>query len=99
MRQKLLHAERDAALFGINLENARFNFLADGKKVRRLIDAAPGNFRHVQKAIDATNIDKSAVIGQAADGSANGLAFLYLRVPALFGGALFFFSDDTAVNH
>src|SRR6478752_7103199 len=99
MRQKLLHAERDAALFRIDLEDARFNFLSDGKNVRGLADAAPGDFRDVQQAVDAADIDERAVIGQAPDGPAHGLAFLDLRVAALFGGALFFFGDHAAVYH
>ncbi len=85
MRQKLLHAERDAPLVGINFEHANFNFLADRKHISGLVDAAPGDVRNMQQAVNAADIHERAVIGQAADGAAHGLAYLNLSVAPLFG--------------
>ena len=66
-----------------DLEHPDFNFLSHGEHIRRLVDAAPGNFAHVQQGIHAAQIDESAIIGQAADGSAHGVTFLDLRVAAI----------------
>src|SRR4029077_8346777 len=97
--QKLLHAQRDAALVRVHFEHADFNFLPYGKKVGRLGDAAPGDFRPVEQSIHAANFDDRAIIGKAPDGAAHGFAFRNLRVAALLVGAQFFLRNHAAVHH
>src|SRR5580704_1366875 len=97
IRLKLLHADRDAPLLGINLQNLDFDLLPDGQHVCRLAHAAPGYIADVQQRVHTADIDESPVIGQAANRSLHGCAFLDLGVAASFGCAFFFFSDHAAV--
>ena len=65
MRLQLLHAERNALLLRVDLQDLGFDLLAGAKAHRQgLSDAAPGNVGHVQQAIDAANIDEGSVVGQ-----------------------------------
>ena len=62
---KLLEAKRNLLGFGIDLENADLEFLADGEHVFGLVDAAPGDVADVEQAIDAAEIDEGAVRHEA----------------------------------
>ena len=39
------------------------------KHVRGMLNAAPGNLPDMQQAVDAAEIDESAIVGEAADGA------------------------------
>ena len=76
MRLKLLHADRNALLVRVDLDDHGFDLLARGKHVRRLVDATPRNFADMQQGIHAADIDERAVIGQAAHFALHGIALL-----------------------
>ena len=73
---KLLEAERYLLIFGIDFEDAELEFLADGKHVFRLGDAAVRNVAHVQQAVYAAEVDECAVRHQAADSAGHCIALL-----------------------
>ena len=73
---QLLHAERDAVLFLVELEDLRRDFVADREHFRRVLDAAPREVGDVQQAVDAAQVDERAVIGDVLDDALDGRAFL-----------------------
>src|SRR5208282_917539 len=99
MRLQLLHADGNAMFVGVDLDDHGLNLLAHGEHVRRFVDTLPGNFADVQQRIGATDIDKRAVIGEAANFAVYGIAFLELREAALFACALFVFRNGAAIDH
>ena len=64
MRLQLLQAERNALLFGINLQDLGFDLLPGRENVGRLVDAAPGNVGDMQQAVDAADVNEGAVVGR-----------------------------------
>ena len=73
---ELLHAERDAILFLVELEHLGGHFVADREHFRRMLDAAPGEVGDVQQAVDAAQVDERAVIGDVLDHALDDRAFL-----------------------
>src|SRR5271163_3445775 len=53
----------------------------------------------MKQSVRSSDVDKRAVIGQAADLALHGIAFFELRVAALFAGALFVFRNRAAIDH
>ena len=43
-----------------------------------MLDALPGHIGDVQQAVDATEVDECAVIGEVLDNTLDGIAFLKL---------------------
>ncbi len=76
---ELLHAERDAVLFLVELEDLRGDLVADRQDFRRVLDAAPCEVGDVQQAVDAAEIDERAVVGDVLDDALDGRAFLQRR--------------------
>src|SRR6266481_378214 len=96
---ELLHAERDALRLGIEANDLNLDGLADRQRLRRMVDAAPGNVGDMEQPVDATEIDESAVIGDVLDHAAEYLAFLQAgnELGALLGAALL--EDGPARHH
>jgi len=61
-------------------------------------DAAVGDVADVQQPVDAAQIDERAVRHEAADGAANGVAFLQGLVAGLDEAAGLLFKDDAAID-
>src|SRR5437867_1321921 len=59
----LLEPERDSAVSGIELEHDDFDLFADSNDLRRVIDAPPRHVADVENAVDAAEIDESAIAG------------------------------------
>ena len=76
---QLLHAERDAVLLLVELEDLRRDFVADRQHFRRMLDAAPREIGDVQQAVDAAEVDERAVIGDVLDDALDDGAFLQRR--------------------
>ena len=78
MREELLQADGAARLaaFVRHLEDFGFDVQADGDRVGRLGDSGPTDVGDVEQGIDAADVDESSVVGEAADGAADGIAFL-----------------------
>ena len=76
---QLLHAERDAVLLLVELEDLRGDFVADREHFRRMLDAAPGEIGDVQQAVDAAQVDERAVIGDVLDDALDDRAFVQRR--------------------
>jgi hypothetical protein len=94
---ELLHAERDALRLRIEADDLDLDGLADMQRLRRMIDAPPGDVRHMEQAVDAAQIDEGAVIGDVLDDTLEDLAFLEARdqLRACLGAALF---EDSATR-
>jgi len=73
--------------------------LPHGEHVGGLVDASPGDVAHVQQGIDSTQVNEGAVIGEAADGAADRVAFFHLRIELVFGRTFFFFGDGSAIDY
>src|SRR3954453_12821107 len=65
--QQLLHAERDAVGFVVDLDDLHLHGLADGQNLGRVIDPAPGDVGDMQQAVDAAEVDERTIIGDVLD--------------------------------
>src|SRR5687768_1644130 len=72
---ELLHAEGNTFLFGIELEHHYLDGLAHLNDFRRMADSAPGHIADMQDAVDAAEIDESAVTGDVLDDALKDYAF------------------------
>ena len=80
---ELLHAQRHAILFLVELEDLGGHLVTDREHFGRMLDAAPRQVSDVQEAVDATEIDERAVIGDVLDDALDDRAFLQ-RLEQLF---------------
>src|ERR1700676_249720 len=96
---QLLEAEGNALLFFIELENDDVEFLLGLDDVGRMLDAAPTEVGEMQQAIDAAEVDESAVLGDVLYVAVNDLAFGdgFHKRGAL--GVQLFFHDGAAADH
>src|SRR5665213_178838 len=96
--QQLLHAERDAVGFVVDLDDLDLDGLADGQNLGRVIDPAPGDIGDVQQAVDAAEVDERTVIGDVLDDAVDDLALFEIlhQFLALFGAGLF---ENRAARH
>src|ERR1700727_1325886 len=87
---QLLHAERDAVGFVVDLDDAHLDLLADGQDFARMVDAPPGDVGHMQQAVDAAEIDERAVVGEVLHRAVDDLALGEIGddLMALLGAAL-----------
>ncbi|MGC4033199.1 MAG: hypothetical protein QM754_15985 [Tepidisphaeraceae bacterium] len=65
----LLQAEGDLFLVLVDLEHLHFDFLIDLQEFARVVDAAPAHVGDVQQAVDATEVDERAEVGDVLDGA------------------------------
>ena len=72
---QLLHAQADALRIRIDANDLHFDGVADSDDFGRVVDAAPGHVGDVEQAIDATEIDECAVIGNVLDHTVDDLTF------------------------
>ena len=89
--KQLLHAQADALGFVVDADDLHFDRLADRQNIAGVANALPGNIGDVQKAVDAAQIDKCAIVGDVLDHAVDNLAFLEVghQFLALLGPALF----------
>ena len=73
---ELLHAQRHAVLFLVELEDLGSHLVADGQHLGRVLDATPREVGDVQQAVDAAQVDERAVIGDVLDDTLDDRAFL-----------------------
>src|SRR6185312_3070841 len=76
---QLLHAERDAVRFVVDLDDLDLHGLADGQDIRRMIDAAPRDVGDMQEAVDAAKIHERAVVGDVLHDAVDYLTFFKRR--------------------
>src|SRR5688572_15839268 len=72
---ELLVAERDALGRGIVLEDDDVDLVVDFEELGRMTDAAPRHVGDMQQAVDATQVDECAVVGDVLDRTLQHLAF------------------------
>ena len=89
--QQLLHAERDAVGFVVDLDDLHLHGLADGQDLGRVIDPAPGDVGDMQQAVDAAEIHERTVIGDVLDHAVDHLTLFEVlhQFLALLGAGLF----------
>src|SRR6516162_7883713 len=76
IRLELLHTERDALRLGVEANDLDLYGLADIERLRRVVDAAPGDVGDMQQPIDPAEVYKGAVIGDILDDAVENLALL-----------------------
>jgi hypothetical protein len=72
---ELLQAERNAVLLLVELQDLGGQLLTDLNDLARMAHAPPGEIGDVEQAIDAAQIDESAVIGDVLDHAIDDRAF------------------------
>ena len=89
--EQLLHAERDAVGFVVDLDDLDLHLLADVEHFGRVIDAPPGDVGDVQEAVDAAEIDEGAVVGDVLHHAVDDLTLFEIlhQFLALLGARLF----------
>ncbi len=94
--EQLLHAERNAVRFVVDLDDLDADRLADREHFARMIDAAPGDVGDMQQAVDTAEIDEGAVIGDVLHHAVDHLALFEVGddLMALLGAG--FFQDGAA---
>src|SRR5579859_6108501 len=97
--RELLKAERDAQLFRIILQDLYLDLIAHVDQVARMRKPAPGHVSDMQQAVNAAQINESAVVGEVLDRSGHdgALGQVLQRFAAL--GSDFFIQDGLARNH
>ena len=73
---ELLQAERDAALFTVEFQHPRLDFVADAEHFGRMLDPPPRHVGDVQQAVQAAEVDECAVFGEVLDHAFDDLPFL-----------------------
>ena len=73
---ELLHAQADALGLFVDPDHLNLDGLADRDDLGRVVDPAPGHVGDVQQAVDAAQIDKSAVIGDVLDHAVDHIALV-----------------------
>jgi hypothetical protein len=69
---KLLEAEGDLFGLGVNFEDFELKFLTDGEDIFGFGDARVGNVGDVEQAVDAAEVNESAVRHEGADCAGDG---------------------------
>src|SRR6185437_10860236 len=97
--KQLLHAERDAVGFVVDLDDLDLDGLADGEHLGRVIDPAPGDIGDVEQAVDAAEVDERTVIGDVLDHAVDHLTLFEVlhQFLALLGAG--FFQHGAARHH
>ena len=84
---ELLHAERHALPFTVELQDLDVDFVADINDFGRMLDALPCHIGDVQQPVDTAEVDERAVVGQVLDDTLDGIAFLQILQQLLALGA------------
>ena len=72
---QLLEAERDALALAVELEDLDAELVANADDLFRVGDAAPAHVGDVKEAVDATQVDEGAVLGDVLDDTIEDGAF------------------------
>src|SRR5215203_727827 len=96
--QQLLHAERNAVGFVVDLDDLDLHRVADVEHFGRVIDEPPGDVGDMQQAVDAAEINERTVIGDVLDKAVDHLTFFEVlhQLLALLGAGLF---ENRAARH
>src|SRR3954470_3073787 len=99
IRRELLESQRHALLFLVVLENFHLDLVTDIHEVFGMGEASPGHVGDVQQTIEASEIDKSAILGEILDHSGEHRTFVEMLkgLGALLG--LLAFQQFFARNH
>ena len=71
IRVQLLHPQRNSFFVAVELQNLDRDLVADVQNLRRMLNPAVRHVGDMQKAVDAAEIDKGAVVGKVLDDSLN----------------------------
>ena len=75
----MLQAKGDLLAFLVDIQNDHFDLVVDLQHVAWVVDPAPGHIGDVQKAIDTTQVDERAEVGNVLDGTCAELIDLDFR--------------------
>jgi hypothetical protein len=84
--RQLTDGQADAFLVAVNIDNFDPDFLPDFEDFAGMLDTFPGEFREVNEAVRAVDVDEGAEIGQTGDTASVGLANFQFGDDALFNG-------------
>ena len=93
VRRKLLEAQRDSRLFLVELENLDLDVVAHVDQILGVRQAPPGHIGDVQQAIQTTEVDERAVLGQVLYRAGEDRAFFKVRQGFRALGVDFFFQQ------
>ena len=93
---QLLHTKADAIFFAVELQNTYVDFVAYVDHFTWVTNTLPRHISDVQQAVNATEIDERAVVGQILNDTLNVLAFLHGSQQLFTLVAIFFFQHRTA---
>ena len=96
---QLLHAQADAVLLAVELEDLDLDLVAHVDHLGRMANALPGHVGDVQQAVHAAEVDERAVVGEVLDDALDALAFLQGASSCFALGAVLGFEHRTARNH
>src|SRR3982751_5171586 len=85
---ELLHPERYPILLLVEFKYLRLDFIADCKNFGRVLDTTPRQIGDLQQAVDAAEIDESAVVSDVLDDTLHDCAFGEARQQRLTLGTL-----------
>src|SRR5215813_3269891 len=99
MSLELFHAQRNAAMLGINLENLCLDLLPERKHIGWFVEMTPRDVADVKQSIYTAHIDESSVVGQTAHRALHEVPLFQFRVAAVLNLLLFLLSHNTAIDH
>ncbi|KPW29715.1 hypothetical protein ALO95_05579 [Pseudomonas syringae pv. antirrhini] len=95
---QLLQTQGNTIALAIVLQNLHIDLVANVDDFRWMLDTLPGHVGDVQQAIDATQIDECAVIGEVLDDTFDLLTFLQGLEQSFALGTVLGFQDTATGN-
>src|SRR6185369_14512723 len=97
--QQLLVTERDALAVTIKLQHFDLDRVADFEQLIRVLQPSPRHISHVQQAVDAAEIDESAVVSQVLDLALDHDVFFDLLKRLIFPASVLLLDNSFARQH
>src|SRR5215203_310496 len=97
--KELFVSERDAFALAIEFEDFDLNVIAYSKQFVRILQTSPRHVRHMQETIDASEIDKCAVVGEVFDLTFDHDVFFNLLECLIFPAGVLLFDNRLPREH
>ena len=95
IRSELFVTEGNAFVFGCELEDFDFDFVADLNDFVRMIDASPAHIGDVEEAIDAAEVNECTVFGDILDDTIEDGTFVQVFECLALEDSAFLFEEST----
>ncbi len=97
--RQLLVAQADALAVGAELQDLDLNLVAHIEELGGMRHASPAHIGDVEKAVDATEVDKRTVVGEVFDDAVDDSAGFQLLEGLFLESRPLFFKKGTAAKH